>query len=89
MTGGRVIVIGETGRSFAAGMSGGIAYVLNESGKFEKLVNKEMVLLEEPNAEGQRIHPDDLGQACRCNRFEACSSDFKRLPINSPASSAK
>ncbi|MEW6777547.1 MAG: glutamate synthase large subunit, partial [Bdellovibrionota bacterium] len=46
MTGGRVVVIGPTGRNFAAGMSGGIAYVLDESGDFEKRCNLEMVGLE-------------------------------------------
>ncbi|MBA4149352.1 MAG: glutamate synthase large subunit [Verrucomicrobia bacterium] len=46
MTGGRVVILGETGRNFAAGMSGGIAYVLNESGDFEKRCNQQMVLLE-------------------------------------------
>jgi len=46
MTGGRAIILGETGRNFAAGMSGGIAYVLDETGRFPKLVNKEMVELE-------------------------------------------
>jgi glutamate synthase (NADPH/NADH) large chain len=34
MTGGRVVVLGPTGRNFGAGMSGGIAYVLDESGSF-------------------------------------------------------
>ena len=34
MTGGRVVVLGPTGRNFAAGMSGGIAYVLDENGDF-------------------------------------------------------
>jgi glutamate synthase (ferredoxin) len=43
MTGGRVVIIGATGRNFAAGMSGGVAYVLNEAGTFEKRCNKEMV----------------------------------------------
>jgi glutamate synthase (ferredoxin) len=43
MTGGRVIVLGKTGRNFAAGMSGGIAYVLDEGGGFEKVLNREMV----------------------------------------------
>ena len=38
MTGGIVIVLGRTGRNFAAGMSGGIAYVLDETGDFEKLL---------------------------------------------------
>jgi glutamate synthase (NADPH/NADH) large chain len=47
MTGGRVVVLGETGRNFAAGMSGGIAYVLPRSDEaFRKEVNQEMVLIE-------------------------------------------
>jgi glutamate synthase (ferredoxin) len=45
MTGGQVIVLGETGRNFAAGMSGGIAYVYDIDGLFEKRLNKEMVNL--------------------------------------------
>ncbi len=43
MTGGRVVVLGSTGRNFAAGMSGGIAYILDQSGDFEKRCNKQMV----------------------------------------------
>ena len=46
MTGGRVVVLGPTGRNFAAGMSGGIAYVLDEAGDFELRCNTEMVDLE-------------------------------------------
>ncbi|MEX0680974.1 MAG: glutamate synthase large subunit [Balneolales bacterium] len=46
MTGGRVVVLGSTGRNFAAGMSGGIAYVLDEHNTFEEHCNKEMVFLE-------------------------------------------
>ena len=45
MTGGRVVVLGRTGRNFAAGMSGGIAYVLDEDGDFARLCNKEMAQL--------------------------------------------
>ncbi len=45
MTGGRVIVLGPTGKNFAAGMSGGIAYVLNEKGDFKRNCNQEMVKL--------------------------------------------
>jgi glutamate synthase (ferredoxin) len=45
MTGGRVVVLGETGRNFAAGMSGGIAYVLDETGDFANRCNQEMVQL--------------------------------------------
>jgi glutamate synthase (ferredoxin) len=46
MTGGRVIVLGKTGRNFAAGMSGGIAYVLDEAGDFNRRVNLQLVGLE-------------------------------------------
>jgi glutamate synthase (NADPH/NADH) large chain len=46
MTGGRVVVIGRTGRNFAAGMSGGIAYVYDPDGDFNIRCNKEMVDLE-------------------------------------------
>ena len=51
MTGGRVIVLGPAGRNFGAGMSGGVAYVLDEHGTFAANVNKEMVdvgALQEP-----------------------------------------
>ncbi len=53
MTGGRVIVIGPTGRNFAAGMSGGIAYVYDDSAQLQDLVNLDMVSLESPDK------PDD------------------------------
>ncbi|HPE79716.1 MAG TPA: glutamate synthase large subunit [Gammaproteobacteria bacterium] len=46
MTGGIVVVLGTTGRNFAAGMSGGIAYVLDEDGTFEQRCNLAMVELE-------------------------------------------
>ena len=46
MTGGRVVVLGRTGRNFAAGMSGGVAYVFDEHGDFARRCNREMVDLE-------------------------------------------
>ncbi|NQZ60120.1 MAG: glutamate synthase subunit alpha, partial [Lentisphaeraceae bacterium] len=47
MTGGRLVVLGATGRNFAAGMSGGIAYILDKDGEFvNKRCNKELVALE-------------------------------------------
>ncbi|MCA3034354.1 MAG: glutamate synthase subunit alpha, partial [Rhodocyclaceae bacterium] len=46
MTGGTVVVLGATGRNFAAGMSGGVAYVLDEDGQFDKRCNMAMVGLE-------------------------------------------
>ena len=46
MTGGTVVILGRTGKNFAAGMSGGIAYVLDEDWDFYQKVNKELVSLE-------------------------------------------
>lgn len=51
MTGGIAIILGKTGRNFAAGMSGGIAYVYDVENTFQKNVNKEMVELEALDAE--------------------------------------
>ncbi|HXU23235.1 MAG TPA: glutamate synthase large subunit [Tepidiformaceae bacterium] len=46
MTGGRIVVIGKTGRNFGAGMSGGVAFVLDEDGTFAERCNLQMVVLE-------------------------------------------
>jgi glutamate synthase domain-containing protein 3 len=51
MTGGRVVVLGETGRNFAAGMSGGVAYIWDRNGKFVNNCNPGMVDLEEVEAD--------------------------------------
>ena len=53
MTGGRVVVLGATGRNFAAGMSGGIAYVYDPDGQFPSNVNYEMVELEHVGGEDE------------------------------------
>ena len=52
MTGGVVVVLGETGRNFAAGMSGGLAYVLDENDCFKERCNPSMVELEKIRDEG-------------------------------------
>ncbi|MGB5220191.1 MAG: glutamate synthase large subunit [Polyangiales bacterium] len=46
MTGGRAVILGPTGRNFGAGMSGGVAYVLDAGGNFASMCNQEMVALE-------------------------------------------
>ena len=57
MTGGRVVVLGRTGRNFAAGMSGGIAYVLDEAGDFKAArCNTELVGFEE------LVQPDEVAE---------------------------
>ncbi|HWH46575.1 MAG TPA: glutamate synthase large subunit [Burkholderiales bacterium] len=62
MTGGTVVVLGITGRNFAAGMSGGIAYVLDEDGSFKTRCNQSMVQLETvlSEAEQEAKVPQDL-----------------------------
>jgi len=59
MTGGIVVVLGESGRNFAAGMSGGIAYVLDEQGDFEQRCNLAMVELEPIPAEDAALESLD------------------------------
>ena len=62
MTGGTVVVLGKTGRNFAAGMSGGVAYVYDEDGHFAKRCNTSMVALEKvvPREEQQGLPPIGL-----------------------------
>ena len=54
MTGGNVVVLGETGRNFAAGMSGGIAYIYDPEGKFPERVNMGLVGLETVDTEDEK-----------------------------------
>jgi len=60
MTGGRVVVLGRTGRNFAAGMSGGVAYVLDESGDFYRRCNREMVFLEPLEEDEDLVRVQDM-----------------------------
>jgi glutamate synthase domain-containing protein 3 len=70
MTGGRVVIIGKTGRNFAAGMSGGFAYVMDEDGGFEKRCNLEMVELEGLSAEDASFVADLLERHHETTRSE-------------------
>lgn len=57
MTGGRVVILGDTGRNFAAGMSGGIAYVYDVKGEFANNCNPEMIDLDPVvNGESEELH---------------------------------
>ena len=87
MTGGIVVVLGKTGRNFAAGMSGGIAYVLDEAGDFPKLCNMSMVDLE-PVLSEEMINEDtyhqsgDLEAHGRVDVFQnLLESDVDRLHV--------
>jgi glutamate synthase domain-containing protein 3 len=60
MTGGRVVVLGRTGRNFAAGMSGGLAFVFDEDGTFATRVNSALTSQLEPLDEADAIELRDL-----------------------------
>ena len=59
MTGGRVVILGKTGRNFGAGMSGGIAYIFDQENTFEERCNLEMVVLE------RIVENDDIAELQR------------------------
>ena len=62
MTGGKAVILGKTGVNFAAGMSGGIAYVLDEDGDLNSKVNKEMVLIENPDDKDVKFLKDIINE---------------------------
>jgi len=89
MTGGRVVVLGGTGRNFGAGMSGGIAYVLDEQGTFPLRVNPEMIDLDKPeDADIEWLHDrisrhqaetDSAVAARLLSDWESLSSKFVKV----------
>ena len=86
MTGGRVIVLGGTGRNFAAGMSGGIAYVYDPDGTFDTRVNYEMVDLEHVDATDENWLKDTIsrhlqltGSAVAAQVLQAWSVEVSRF----------
>jgi glutamate synthase (NADPH/NADH) large chain len=70
MTGGTVVVLGMTGRNFAAGMSGGVAYVLDEDGSFEQRCNMAQVALEP--VEGRRAPGSSPATSSRPTATSMC-----------------
>jgi glutamate synthase (NADPH/NADH) large chain len=62
MTGGRVVVLGPTGRNFGAGMSGGIAYVYDPHDRFSALLNRDMVSLDELDESDVAFLADVIGR---------------------------
>ena len=89
MTGGRVVVLGPTGRNFGAGMSGGYAYVYDPDGTFHTRLNPEMVDLDHLDAEDKewlketiRVHARETGSAVAerlLERWYENVRDFKKV----------
>ena len=94
MTGGRVIVLGPTGRNFGAGMSGGIAYVYDPHDVFAARLNNEMVQLQQLDDDDLEFVPDDRAEnissdtdsavAARCSvSWDGQVGHFKKvMPID-------
>lgn len=83
MTRGVIVVLGPTGKNFGAGMSGGVAYVLDESGTFENLVNKGMVTLsrvesEEDNTQLKGLIFEHL-EATESKKSKALLADWEKV----------
>ena len=88
MTGGVVVVLGKTGRNFAAGMSGGVAFVLNLDGKFERRCNTSMVALEPVEEEADVALLKRLDQPSRALHGQrARAAGAGELGRDAPASS--
>ncbi len=92
MTGGRVVILGNTGINFGAGMSGGIAYVLDENGDFKSKVNKEMIDFEELSAGDEKLiiemiekhykyTKSDLAKRVLSNQTDFIKKFVKIMPI--------
>lgn len=90
MTGGRVVVLGAVGKNFAAGMSGGIAYVLDENSDLYQKLNPEMVSFEALSSEADILELKELLQAHAAYtnsekgkeilaNFDACLPKFKKV----------
>jgi len=75
MTGGTVLVLGKTGRNFAAGMSGGVAYVYDEDGRFASRCNTAMVSLESVGTAAEQ----SAGARTRMHKDQADETLLKRL----------
>lgn len=87
MTGGRVVILGETGRNFGAGMSGGVAYVWNKSGNFAQQCNTGTFELEDVSAEADvaelrtliENHLSFTGSTVASNILENWESELTRF----------
>ncbi len=77
MTGGCVVILGDTGRNFAAGMSGGLAFIYDLKGNFVSLCNQEMVDLETPDHEDFQILKSMITE-----HFDATKSAVARFILN-------
>jgi glutamate synthase (NADPH/NADH) large chain len=86
MTGGRVVILGSTGRNFGAGMSGGVAFVLDNDGTFPSRSNPEMIDLESPNDDDSEwlqnileVHLAETGSAVAASLLEDWQTSLRSI----------
>ncbi|MFM7329833.1 MAG: hypothetical protein ACKO3B_14010, partial [Bacteroidota bacterium] len=82
MTGGTVIVLGETGRNFAAGMSGGVAYIYDRNNTFRKNCNMEMVMFDEMEAGEEELIKKMVLDHFTYTGSDVASDLLKQWPAN-------
>ncbi len=80
MTGGIVVILGETGRNFAAGMSGGIAYVYDATKSFVRNCNMEMVMLDTLDEEDEKLLKTMISNHYQVTQSEVATSLLKSWP---------
>ena len=76
MTGGKAVILGRTGKNFAAGMSGGFAYVLDEENALYRNINKEMISMEDVN---QKADKEELKRLIREHVEKTGSQKGKKI----------
>ncbi len=89
MTGGRAVILGETGRNFGAGMSGGIAYVYDPEGKLAGRLNDEMVEIEQPTEADEEFLHDLITQHQKLTGSEVAARILEAWPVTQAAAFAK
>ena len=80
MTGGVVVILGETGRNFAAGMSGGVAYVYDASKLFVRNCNMEMVMLDTLDEEDEKLLKTMISDHYQLTQSETATALLKSWP---------
>jgi len=80
MTGGVVVILGESGRNFAAGMSGGIAYVYDASKNFVRNCSMEMVMLDTLDEEDEKLLKTMISNHYLLTQSEVATSLLKSWP---------
>ena len=82
MTGGTVVILGETGRNFAAGMSGGTAYIYDAAKTFVRNCNMEMVMLDTLDEEDEKLLKTMVSNHYQHTESDVAAALLKSWPVS-------